>query len=233
MKSNTCRRHHSKPVPERWPFVDVAILISPGMPSRPTAMWLPSPRGLQQGFRGFVGRTCLFQRDGEGWVGRFRRFCQDHGGQLRELKTEPTPAQETPQIPCPRLLPSTTQWGRVPEQGSGGRGPPGSLNREDEARRRRRLATRQPPPLRAGLAAGARASPTSWERRRRLLFSPPPRSGGGCPSRGSGGRGPPGSPNREDEARLVSRVSYLVSHVSVSCLVSRVSYLVLPYSSGS
>ena len=50
-------------------FVDGAILISPGMPYRPDGNVVAVDVGLQQGFRDFVGRTYLFERDGEGWVG--------------------------------------------------------------------------------------------------------------------------------------------------------------------
>ena len=50
-------------------FVDGAILISPGMPYQPDGNVVAVDVALQQGFRDFVGRTYLFERDGDGWVG--------------------------------------------------------------------------------------------------------------------------------------------------------------------
>lgn len=50
-------------------FVDGAILISPGIPYQADGDVVAVDVGLQRGFRDFVGRTYLFQRDGEGWVG--------------------------------------------------------------------------------------------------------------------------------------------------------------------
>jgi len=49
-------------------FVNGAILISPGKPCQPSGDVVAVEVGLQQGYRDFVGRTYLFERDGDGWV---------------------------------------------------------------------------------------------------------------------------------------------------------------------
>jgi hypothetical protein len=49
-------------------FVDGAILLSPGMPYQPDGDVVAVDVKHQQGFRDFVGRTYLFERDGDGWV---------------------------------------------------------------------------------------------------------------------------------------------------------------------
>lgn len=48
-------------------FADGALLLSPGMPYQPDGDVVAVDVELQQGFRDFVGRTYLFERDGDGW----------------------------------------------------------------------------------------------------------------------------------------------------------------------
>ncbi len=49
-------------------FIDGAILISPGEPYRPNGSVVAVDVGLQKGYRDYVGRTYLFERDGDRWT---------------------------------------------------------------------------------------------------------------------------------------------------------------------
>lgn len=49
-------------------FIDGGILISPGEPYRPDGSVVAVDVGLQKGYRDFVGRTYLFEHDGNGWT---------------------------------------------------------------------------------------------------------------------------------------------------------------------
>ena len=49
-------------------FSDGAILISPGEPYRPNGSVVAVDVGLQKGYRDYVGRTYLFERDGDRWT---------------------------------------------------------------------------------------------------------------------------------------------------------------------
>jgi len=49
-------------------FIDGAVLISPGEPYRPDGSVVAVDVGLQKGYREYVGRTYLFERDGDGWT---------------------------------------------------------------------------------------------------------------------------------------------------------------------
>lgn len=49
-------------------FIDGAILISPGDPYRPDGKVVAVDVGLQKGYRDYVGRTYLFEHDGNGWT---------------------------------------------------------------------------------------------------------------------------------------------------------------------
>ena len=49
-------------------FVDGAILISPGEPYQSTDSVVAVDVALQKGYRDYVGRTYLFQRDGDRWI---------------------------------------------------------------------------------------------------------------------------------------------------------------------
>ena len=49
-------------------FVDGAILISPGEPCQATDSVVAVDVALQERYRDYVGRTYLFQRDGDRWI---------------------------------------------------------------------------------------------------------------------------------------------------------------------
>lgn len=49
-------------------FVDGAILISPGEPYQPNGSVVAVEVALQKGYRDYVGRTYLFERDGDRWI---------------------------------------------------------------------------------------------------------------------------------------------------------------------
>ena len=99
--------------------------------------FLPSPYGVGEGAR------ALARAGGGGLGARITKMRPAAGVPARSGRKPPPRPSSRSNAPPPlrgrgkdlHLLPSLTEWGRVPERGEGGRGRPGSQHREDEAGR--------------------------------------------------------------------------------------------------